>query len=70
MWKIDPKDKHTHKNKQDHIQTYMQKMFAIVGLLYVTGEGGKGIDNDKKSTISKYVTSVQVENRMMCTESC
>jgi hypothetical protein len=21
MWKIDPKDKHIHKNKHDHIQT-------------------------------------------------
>jgi hypothetical protein len=23
MWKINPKDKHIHKNKHDHIQTYM-----------------------------------------------
>jgi hypothetical protein len=23
MWKIDPKDKHIHKNKHDHIQTHM-----------------------------------------------
>jgi hypothetical protein len=23
MWKIDPKDKHIHKNKHNHIQIYM-----------------------------------------------
>jgi hypothetical protein len=23
MWKIDSKDKHIHKNKHDHIQTYV-----------------------------------------------
>jgi hypothetical protein len=23
MWKIDPKDKHLHKTKHDHIQTQM-----------------------------------------------
>jgi hypothetical protein len=23
MWKIDPKDKHIHKNKPDHTQTHM-----------------------------------------------
>jgi hypothetical protein len=23
MWKIDPKDKHIHKNKYDHTQTHM-----------------------------------------------
>jgi hypothetical protein len=36
MWKIDPKDKHIHKNKHDHIQTHMQNMFVIVELLYRT----------------------------------
>jgi hypothetical protein len=35
-WKIDPKDKHTHKNKQDHTQTQMYKMFIIVELFYGT----------------------------------
>jgi hypothetical protein len=34
MWKIDPKDKHIHKNKHDHIQTHMWSMFVIVELLY------------------------------------
>jgi hypothetical protein len=23
MWKIDPKDKHIHRNKHEHIQTHM-----------------------------------------------
>jgi hypothetical protein len=23
MWKIDPKDKHIHKNEHEHIQTFM-----------------------------------------------
>jgi hypothetical protein len=23
MWKIDPKDKHIHKNKYDHMQVHM-----------------------------------------------
>jgi hypothetical protein len=36
MWKIDSKDKHIHKNKHDHIQTYMKNMFVIVELLYGT----------------------------------
>jgi hypothetical protein len=31
MWKAYPKDKHIHKNKQDHTQT--QKMFIKVELL-------------------------------------
>jgi hypothetical protein len=36
MWKIDPNDKHTHKNKHDHIQTYMYNIFVTVELLYGT----------------------------------
>jgi hypothetical protein len=41
MWKIDPKDKHIHKNKHDHLQTHVENMFVIVELLYVTWGGGK-----------------------------
>jgi hypothetical protein len=36
MWKIDPKDKHIHKNKYNHIQTDMQNTFVIVELFYET----------------------------------
>jgi hypothetical protein len=32
--------------------------------------GGKGKENDRESTISKYVTSVQVEDLMIRIESC
>jgi hypothetical protein len=38
MLKIDPKDKHIHKNKHDHIQTYMQNSVVIVELHYGTGK--------------------------------
>jgi hypothetical protein len=36
MWKMDPKDKHIHKNKQYHMQTLIQSVFVIVELLYGT----------------------------------
>jgi hypothetical protein len=36
MWKTDPKDKHIHKNKHDHIQIHMQNMVVTVELLYGT----------------------------------
>jgi hypothetical protein len=36
MWKIDPKHKHIHKNKHEHVETHMWNMFVIVGLLYGT----------------------------------
>jgi hypothetical protein len=36
IWKIDPKDKHIHKNKHDHTQTEMLNMFVIMELLYGT----------------------------------
>jgi hypothetical protein len=41
MWKIDPKDKHIHKNKH-HIQIDMKNMFVIVELLMELRGGGKG----------------------------
>jgi hypothetical protein len=34
------------------------------------GGGGKGKENDRASTISKYITSVQVEDTTIRTESC
>jgi hypothetical protein len=47
MWIIDPKDKCIHKNKYDHIHTYMENMLVIVELLYGTWwEGRKGKEND------------------------
>jgi hypothetical protein len=33
------------------------------------GGGGKGKENDRAPT-SKHVTSVQIEDIMICTESC
>jgi hypothetical protein len=33
-------------------------------------EGGKGKENNRKSTISKCITSVQVEDITICIESC
>jgi hypothetical protein len=32
--------------------------------------GGKGKEGDRKSTILKYISSVQVEDVMICIESC
>jgi hypothetical protein len=34
------------------------------------GGGGKGKESDTKSRILKYITSVQVEDITICTESC
>jgi hypothetical protein len=38
MWKIDPKDKHLHKSKHDHIQSHILNMFIVE-----LGEVGKVI---------------------------
>jgi hypothetical protein len=35
-----------------------------------TREEGKGKQNDQETTILKYITSVHVEDIMICTESC
>jgi hypothetical protein len=43
-------------------------MFVILELMY--GTWGKGKENDRESTISKYITSVQVEDITKHTESC
>jgi hypothetical protein len=68
MIKIDLKDKHIYKTKHDHIQTYMKNTFVIVELPYGTrGEEGKE-KNVTELTISKYITSVQVEDIMTCIE--
>jgi hypothetical protein len=32
--------------------------------------GGEEKENESESTISKYITSVQVEDIMICIESC
>jgi hypothetical protein len=38
----DPKDKHIHRNKHDHIQNHMWNIFVIVELVYGTwGKEGK-----------------------------
>jgi hypothetical protein len=70
VWKIEPKDKHIQKNKQDNIHIYIQNMFVIVKPCYGTWEGRKGKENDGESKIIKYITSLQVEGIMICTESC
>jgi hypothetical protein len=36
MWKINLKDKHIYKTKNDYIQTHTENMFVIVELLYRT----------------------------------
>jgi hypothetical protein len=33
-------------------------------------EGGKGKEDDRASTISKYITSVKVKDITTCIESC
>jgi hypothetical protein len=46
-------------------------MFVIVELVYGTwGKRERKIEYVKESIISKHITSVQVENIMICTESC
>jgi hypothetical protein len=44
-------------------------MIVTVELLYGRG-GGKGIEKDRASAISKCTTSVQAGDIMICTESC
>jgi hypothetical protein len=45
-------------------------MFITMELYYETWGWGKGKDNDRKSTILKYITSAHVEKITICTESC
>jgi hypothetical protein len=45
-------------------------MFVIAQLLYGTWGGGKGKENDRESTMLKYITGLQVEDKMVCSESC
>jgi hypothetical protein len=44
------------------------KQVEYVGNYTVGGDKGK--ENDRTSTVLKYITSVQVEDMMICTESC
>jgi hypothetical protein len=44
-------------------------MFIIMDLLCGTQGGGKGKQNEKESTISKYIISVQEEDIMVYTEN-
>jgi hypothetical protein len=69
MWNIEPKGKCIHKNIHDHIHTYMQNMLVIAEILCGTWEKErkeKRIENQQ----SIYITSVQVEDMAICTESC
>jgi hypothetical protein len=45
-------------------------MFVIVELSMEFGGGEKGRENVRQLTISKYITSVQVEDRTICIKSC
>jgi hypothetical protein len=45
-------------------------MFVILEHLYGRWGGGKGKENDRELSISKYITFVQVEDIKMCIESC
>jgi hypothetical protein len=65
MWKIDPKARCIHKNKHDHTRIYVENIFVVVEQLYGTWRGEKGKENDRESTISRYIPSVQVEDVMM-----
>jgi hypothetical protein len=68
-WKIDTKDKYIHKNKHDHVQTYMYNMF-VTELLYGTwGRRKKGKEDDTTSAILSCITSEQIED-MICIERC
>jgi hypothetical protein len=70
MWKIDQKDKHIHKTKHDHIHIYIENMFEIVELFYGTRGREEGKENDRASTIAKYIASVQEVDMVICIESC
>jgi hypothetical protein len=48
---VDPKDKHLHKNKHGHVQTHMWDTFEIVKLSVELGEGRKGKEKDRASTM-------------------
>jgi hypothetical protein len=41
MWKIDPKDKHIHKNKHEHIQTHVEHVCNSETTLWNSGKEGK-----------------------------
>jgi hypothetical protein len=45
-------------------------MFGTMELLYGTWESMEGKENDRESTVSKYIASVQVDDIMIHTESC
>jgi hypothetical protein len=66
---IEPKEKHIHKNKHDNIHIYISNMFVIVELPYGTW-GRRERKRERQSVIWKCITSVQVEDIMICTESC
>jgi hypothetical protein len=69
FWKIDPKDKHIHKNKHDYTQIYKQNVFVTVELLYDMLGRRERKKNDRVSTKLKYITSVNVEDIMICIDS-
>jgi hypothetical protein len=50
MCKIDPKDKHIHKAKHNHIQTHMYNMFVQCNYFMELGVEGK--TKEKASIIS------------------
>jgi hypothetical protein len=45
-------------------------MFVTVGLLYGTQGRRERKENDRESTVLKYITFMQVVDTTMCIESC
>jgi hypothetical protein len=70
MCKIDPKDKHIHKNKHDHVQTYVEHVCNRRTALWNLEEIEKGKENERVSKILKYITSMKTEDITICIESC
>jgi hypothetical protein len=67
MWKIDPKDKHSQKQTWTYTNLYTEHVYNSGTTLGTQGEKGKK-KRMIESTISKYITSQQVEDIMICIE--
>jgi hypothetical protein len=60
MWKTDPKDKHMHKTKHNHIHLYIEHVCNSGIIIWNSGEEGKE-KRMMESTILKYTASMQVD---------
>jgi hypothetical protein len=59
VWKTDPKETYTQKQTLSYTNLYVEHVCNRTTLL--NSGGGKGKENDRASTRSKYITSVKVE---------